>query len=76
MAVPVPTGAGLEPGAPVLLFEHGSLLSSVIGRGNANYDTAPGGRFLMVQGPESDSYPRLSVVLNWAQRLQRQATIR
>jgi len=71
MAVRVPSGDSLDPGAPELLFEHGPLLLSLIGRGNANYDSGPDGRFLMVQGPETDRYPRLSVVLNWAQELRR-----
>lgn len=76
MAVPISTGDGFAPGAPELLFEHGSLLFSVTGRGNANYDTDGNGRFLMVQSPEDDSYPGLSIVLNWADDLRRQATAR
>ena len=71
MAVPLLAGEGLDPGAPKLLFEHGAFLFSVVGRGNANYDTGPDGCFLMVQSPESDRYPRLSVVLNWADGLER-----
>jgi len=72
LAVTVSTGGSLAAGVPELLFPHGSSMFSPIGRGNANYDAATDGRFLMVRDASDDTDQGLWVVLDWAQELERQ----
>ena len=64
LAVSIPEDEQDAPGLPRVLFE-GSWLLEPIGRGNANYDVAADGRFLMAFRETTDVSRRLHVVLNW-----------
>ena len=67
-----PEGEELNPGSPEVLFDE-AYNNSPLGRGNANYDVASDGRFLMVQGASGGETPPLRVVLNWFEELKERA---
>ena len=68
MSVPVRTESGFVAEAPVLLFESDHLPDQF---GNANYDVAPDGRFIMIKGGGSDaSRHRMNVVVNWFEEFE------
>jgi len=72
MVVSVSSGESMELGTPRLLFD-GPYMLSPIGRGNANYDVAADGRFVMVEALPDAGRPKLHVVLNWLEELRRQS---
>ena len=65
MAVPVQTDDGFTSGTPDMLFD----APYYFGAPGRNYDVAPDGRFLMIQGDEGpdgdEPNPEITVVLNW-----------
>ncbi|HUF25169.1 MAG TPA: protein kinase [Vicinamibacterales bacterium] len=68
MAVPVETGAALNPGTPRVLFE-GSYTR--MGWLQANYDVAPNGKaFLMVRGDAQRLPTSINVIANWFEELR------
>ena len=69
MAVPIDFTPTLRPGAPRLLFE-GQFTR--IGWGQANYDVAADGRFLMIKGQEQVAPTVVRLVVNWFEELRRQ----
>jgi eukaryotic-like serine/threonine-protein kinase len=68
MAVPLETGAALNPGTPRVLFE-GSYTR--MGWPQANYDVAPNGKaFLMVRGDAQRLPTSINVIANWFEELR------
>jgi eukaryotic-like serine/threonine-protein kinase len=73
MAVSVrESDAGLELGAPILLFE-GDYAPEIVG--NPNYDVAADGRFVMIRSAQLSS-TRLNVVLDWDREIHRALGVR
>jgi hypothetical protein len=72
-AVPVETGASFAAGNPRMLFE-GDYFAGP--QGGLNYDVSPDGqRFLMIQNSaDASARPKIVVVENWAEELERLAT--
>ena len=69
MAVPITTGAALQPGPPAVLFETHLLESTVYVP--AQYDVAPDGqRFLVNTARRTAQGASVTVVLNWMSRLK------
>jgi len=69
MVVDVSTGADLELSRPRLLFEE-TEMPAPHRWGEATYDVAPDGRFLMLAEDRSKVIT-LDVVLNWFEELER-----
>jgi hypothetical protein len=70
LTVPVEIGRTLTVGAPRVLFQDASYVPSLVG--NAEYDVFPDGeRFVIVQGTEPRTEPKVVLVLNWMEDLKR-----
>lgn len=68
MAVPVQPGATFTAGTPRVLFE-GAFVD--VGWGQANYDLAPDGRFLMILGKSLGFPTSFDIAANWFDELRR-----
>jgi eukaryotic-like serine/threonine-protein kinase len=72
MAVQIRPGAGLalDVGAPTPLFEGPFDVSA------NNFDVAPDGTFVMIEGDPSARHTQIDVVLNWAEDFRRRLAAR
>ncbi len=72
MSVPILSSSPeLEIARPMVLFEGRFQTGEIGGNPGTNYDVAPDGRFVMIQGDSSVAETSLYVVLNWFEELKR-----